>query len=64
VEANIIIQTKKNALVIPRSYLTEDNYVITGDKQKKKVITGLKDYQRVEIVSGLNKSDVILKPAQ
>lgn len=63
VEANIIIQTKKNALVIPRSYLTEDNYVMTGDKQKKKVITGLKDYQHVEIVSGLDKNDVILKPA-
>ena len=63
VEANIIIQTKRNALVIPRNYLSDDNYVITGDKLKKKVITGLKDYQRVEIVSGLNKNDVILKPA-
>jgi len=63
VEANIIIQTKKNALTIPRSYLADDNYVITADKQKKKVITGLKDYQRVEIISGLNKNNVILKPA-
>jgi HlyD family secretion protein len=62
VEANIIIETKKHALTIPRSYLTDDNYVITADKQKKKVTTGLKDYQRVEIISGLNKNDVILKP--
>lgn len=64
VEANIVIQTKKNALTIPRNYLTDDDYVITADNKKQKVTTGLKDYQRVEIVSGLNKDDVLLKPAQ
>jgi HlyD family secretion protein len=29
-----------------------------------KVKTGLKDYQKVEIVEGLTKDDVIVKPAQ
>ena len=28
----------------------------------KKVITGLKDYQKVEILSGLSADDVIYKP--
>jgi multidrug efflux pump subunit AcrA (membrane-fusion protein) len=60
-EANIIIQTKDNALTIPRSFLIDDNYVITEDKQKRKVVTGLKDYQKVEILSGLNAKDFILK---
>ncbi|MDQ6815322.1 MAG: efflux RND transporter periplasmic adaptor subunit [Bacteroidota bacterium] len=61
-EANIIIQTKEKALTIPRSYLTDDYYVVTQDKQKRKVVTGLKDYQKVEIVSGLTAQDFILKP--
>ena len=62
VEANIIIQTKKNALTIPRLYLIDETFVLTEDEEKKKVTTGLKDYQRVEIIKGLNKNDVILKP--
>jgi HlyD family secretion protein len=61
-EANIIIQTKDNALTIPRSFLTDDNYVITADRQKRKVSTGLKDYQKVEILSGLTGNEFILKP--
>lgn len=61
-EANIVIQTKEKALIIPRSFLTDDNFVITENKQKKKVVTGLKDYQKVEILSGITAQDVILKP--
>jgi multidrug efflux pump subunit AcrA (membrane-fusion protein) len=61
-EANIIIQTKENAITIPRSFLTDDDCVITEDKQKRKVITGLKDYQKVEILRGITAKDFILKP--
>ncbi len=64
VEANIIIQTKQNAITIPRSYLVDESFVLTEKKEKKKVTTGLKDYQRVEILNGLTKNDVILKPSQ
>ncbi|MBB6610642.1 efflux RND transporter periplasmic adaptor subunit [Pontibacter sp. Tf4] len=63
-EANIVIQTKKNALTIPREYLLDENYVLTDDDEKVKVKTGLKDYQKVEIVEGLGKDAVIVKPAQ
>ncbi|NDK55612.1 efflux RND transporter periplasmic adaptor subunit [Pontibacter fetidus] len=63
-EANIVIQTKKNALIIPREYLVDGSFVLTEDKEKKKVKTGLKDYQKVEILEGLTKDDVIVKPAQ
>ncbi len=61
-EANIVIQTKENAVTIPRNFLTDDDYVITEDKQKRKVVTGLKDYQKVEILSGITAKDTILKP--
>jgi HlyD family secretion protein len=63
-EANIIIETKEKALLIPRNYLTDGNFVILENKEKRKVVTGLKDYQKVEILSGLNANDIILKPIQ
>jgi multidrug efflux pump subunit AcrA (membrane-fusion protein) len=62
-EANILIATKEDAMTIPRSYLIDESFVLT-DKQnrKKKVVTGLKDYQKVEILSGLQRDESILKP--
>lgn len=63
-EANIVIQTKEKALLIPRSYLIEDSYVLNENNEKIKVTTGLKDYDKVEILTGLNASDYILKPIQ
>ncbi len=61
-EANIIIQTKKNALTIPTAYLLDDRYVLVDAKKKKAVVTGLKDYQYVEILSGLDSSEYIYLP--
>jgi HlyD family secretion protein len=63
-EANIVIQEKEKTLTIPRAYLQENDYVLLANKEKRKVTTGLKDYQKVEIISGLTINDVILKPAQ
>jgi RND family efflux transporter MFP subunit len=63
-EANIVIQEKEKTLTIPRAYLQENDYVLLANKEKRKVTTGLKDYQKVEILSGLTINDVILKPAQ
>jgi multidrug efflux pump subunit AcrA (membrane-fusion protein) len=61
-EANIIIETKQNALSIPRSYLLDNEHVLLENKEKRKVVIGLKDYQRVEILQGISKEDVLLKP--
>ena len=61
-EANIIIQSKENALLIPRSYLINDSMVLVEKDKKKKVVTGLKDYQKVEIIQGLTSDDIIFKP--
>lgn len=62
VEANIVIQTKENALTIPRNYLIDDSVVIVSNREKRKVVAGVKDYQKAEIISGLKKDEVILKP--
>lgn len=62
VEANILIQTKKNALTIPADYLTPEGEVWVGKKEKRKVKTGLKDNEKVEILEGLSKGEKIYKP--
>jgi HlyD family secretion protein len=61
-EANIIITEKEKAVTIPRSYLMNDDYVLLTNKEKRKVTVGLKDYQKVEIITGLNASEFIVKP--
>jgi len=63
VEANIIIQTKNDVITIPVDYLLEDSLVMLLSGEKKKLKTGLKDYRKVEIISGLTTTDVIIKPA-
>ena len=62
VEANIILATKENALTIPRNYLIDDSLVLIEKDKKKTVATGLKDYQKVEIIKGLTANDFIYKP--
>jgi hypothetical protein len=64
VEANIVIAKKMNALTIPRPYLVEDSFVITSKNKRRRIITGLKDYQKVEVLSGLDVNEVILRPKE
>jgi HlyD family secretion protein len=64
VEANILINTKENAVTIPRSYLVDESYVLLKSGEKRKVVTGLKDYQRAEVVSGLTTDVILTKPAE
>ncbi len=61
-EANILISKKDNALLIPTDYLLNDNVVQLKNGEKKKVVTGAKDYRQIEIISGLSPNDEILKP--
>jgi HlyD family secretion protein len=63
-EANIILKTKANALIIPRAYLLNDSMVLLTDKKEQKVRIGLKDYLQVEILDGLDSSTYILKPGK
>ncbi|MFN8416532.1 MAG: efflux RND transporter periplasmic adaptor subunit [Cytophagaceae bacterium] len=64
VEANIIIESKAKALVVPVAYLTADNEVVLEDGTKDKVTTGLKNYQWVEILSGVDTTAKIILPVR
>lgn len=61
-EANIVISTKKNALTIPTNYLVNENEVWISKKEKRKIITGLRDFDNVEVLEGLTEKDIIYKP--
>jgi HlyD family secretion protein len=61
-EANIIIEEKKNVLTIPRDFLLGKEKVITSSGDTLLVKTGVKDLTRVEIVSGIDAETEIQKP--
>ena len=61
-EANILIKKRDNVLTIPRKYFIDDKYVVLNNGEKKYIKTGLKDYQKIEVISGLSKTDVIIIP--
>jgi len=63
-EANIVIETKNNAMTIPRNYLIDNEFVLLANKEKRKVKTGVMDYEKVEILSGITSTDELVKPIQ
>lgn len=63
-EANIIIRQKENALIIPKNYLVDQEYVFLNKEVKRKVKIGLTDYMKVEVLEGLDKDDLIYKPKE
>jgi len=61
-EASIILKKKDKALLVPRNYLIGDSLITLKGGEKRKVKTGLKDFQQAEIIQGLSKTDELLKP--
>jgi multidrug resistance efflux pump len=61
-EANILVSEKENVLVIPVTFISEENEVILEDGSLKHVETGIRDLNNVEIVSGMEEGQVVLKP--
>lgn len=61
-EANIVISKKNKALTIPRNYIIEGDYVLLSNHEKRKVVLGLKDYEKAEIISGITEKDELIKP--
>ena len=60
--ANIVIEIKEKALTIPRNYLINNEFVLLANQEKRKVVVGLKDYEKVEIISGLTAKELLFKP--
>jgi HlyD family secretion protein len=59
-EANILIQSKKDAMLIPRNYFMNDSIVLTESGEQIVVKTGLKDYQMIEVLSGIDTNAVLM----
>ena len=60
-EANIIIDEKEDALVIPKEFLLDENRVLT-DEGPVKIVTGLEDMEYIEIISGIEEDEPVYKP--
>ncbi|QHL89478.1 HlyD family efflux transporter periplasmic adaptor subunit [Nibribacter ruber] len=63
-EANIVLQAKKRALLLPVEYLVDGRYVLVAPDQKREVKIGLRDYRKVEILQGLDTATFVYKPQQ
>jgi HlyD family secretion protein len=67
VESNIMIQEKKNALVIPRKLLMKGDSVNVNDNGSAKVIavkTGIVTLDEAEILSGLDENTELIVPTE
>lgn len=62
-EANIIVAQKKQALTIPRGYVTEDGKVKTEDGMVE-IKSGLQNLDSVEVLSGITAETWIYKPGE
>jgi len=61
-EANIILEVKESALVIPRGYLIDDQFVLNESGDSIPVKVGIRNYQSAEILEGITSSTQIIKP--
>ena len=65
VEANIIIQKKSNALIIPRAaMIADDSVMVIQDGKRKNIFveTGIRTLDDVEILRGLDESTEVIVP--
>ncbi|MFN5982486.1 MAG: secretion protein HlyD, partial [Fluviicola sp.] len=61
-EANIIINSKNKVLLVPRNYLLNETTVTLKSGVKRKIKTGLKDFEFIEVRSGLTSKDELILP--
>ncbi len=61
-QANIETSKRKNALVIPTSYISKGKFVTLENGEQKAVVIGSKDNEWTEILSGISENTVLIKP--
>jgi multidrug efflux pump subunit AcrA (membrane-fusion protein) len=61
-EANIIIEVKENALLVPSAFVFKENHVITSEGDTLTVQTGIKNYNHTEIIHGIDDTTELIKP--
>jgi multidrug efflux pump subunit AcrA (membrane-fusion protein) len=62
VQANIVIEERKNALVIPTHFLLKNNKVCLKNGEEISVTTGVKNSQWVEVLTGLDMDTQLTAP--
>ena len=60
-EANILISKKDKALLLPIEYINDKDEVTLASGELRKVKTGLRNFEMVEIVEGLKEKDRVIK---
>jgi multidrug efflux pump subunit AcrA (membrane-fusion protein) len=62
-QGNVILEDKKDALVIPSYYLMTGDYVLTkNSKDKIPVKVGIRTLEWTEILGGITEKDVLVQP--
>lgn len=59
-EANILVDRRQDALVIPSEYLIDENKVLTNEGEVD-VVLGIKSLEFVEIIKGVDTSTILIK---
>lgn len=62
-EANIVVESKKNAMVIPRYFVRNDSVKVRrgGKTEKVWVVTGVQNIEFIEILSGITAEDEVVR---
>lgn len=64
-EIEVLLSEKNNAIVVPRQYITSDkgkryvNLINNKIVEKKEVLTGMENYEDIEILSGVSIGDTL-----
>lgn len=61
-EANIILQVKKDVLTIPLAYVLDDEFVISQTGDTILIKTGARDYIKTEVLEGIGEKEILKRP--
>ncbi|WP_143962432.1 efflux RND transporter periplasmic adaptor subunit [Litoribacter populi] len=60
-EANILIRENKETLLVPRNYIYQEMFVVTEDKDTLEVEMGIRDFQKVELLNGVDEGTKLIR---
>jgi HlyD family secretion protein len=63
-EANIVLQSRGNALTLPLAFMLNGDKVINKNGDTLALKTGIRDFQKVEILEGLDEKTEVIKPVK
>lgn len=61
-EANILLNTKENTLLVPRRFFVNDSTLLKKDGSTVTVKVGLMDFKMAEVLSGISEKDEVVLP--